>query len=78
MTETVDRFALELLLVEQVCKAGVEDLTALYQQLTGHELTIITEDGWEEITGSSEALTVANKAELKKAMDFLLEVLAEE
>ena len=73
----IDRFELELLLVEQICDRGAEELVALFQQLTGKELNIIFDDDWEEISGSPEALTIANPVELKKALEFLLDVLAE-
>lgn len=78
MNDIVDRFGLELMLVEIICNSGVEDLVALYQELTGHELTIDAEDEWEEISGATEALTVANKSSLRDSLEFLLEVLMED
>ncbi len=72
----IDRTDLQLMLVEQLFEMDTDSLIDLFQQLTGHEMEIYN-DKTEQMFGSLETLEIADPAQLKKLLGFLLYALGE-
>lgn len=72
----IDRTDLQLMLIEEICEMGTEELIEVFGQLTGNELEIYN-DETESIIGSVEILDVSDPPQLKKMLGFFLYVLGE-
>lgn len=72
----IDRTDLQLMLVEEIFEQDTDTLIDLFQQLTGHDLEIYN-DETEQMVGSLETIDIADPAQLKKLLGFLLYALGE-
>ena len=72
----IDRTDLQLMLLEQICEMGTDELIELFQQITGNELEIYS-DETEKMIGSVEILDIADAPQLKKMLGFFLYALGE-
>ena len=72
----IDRTDLQLMLLEQICEMGTDELIELFQQITGNELEIYS-DETEKMIGSVETLDIADAPQLKKMLGFFLFALGE-
>lgn len=72
----IDRTDLQLMLLEQICEMGTDELIELFQQITGNDMTIYNEQT-EEMIGPVETLNIADPPQLKKMLGFFLYALGE-
>lgn len=72
----IDRTDLQLMLLEQICEMGTDELIVLFQQITGNEIKIFNEET-EEMIGAVETLDIADAPQLKKMLGFFLYALGE-
>jgi len=72
----IDRTDLQLMLLEQICEMGTDELIVLFQQITGNEMEVYNEET-EEMIGSVETLVIADVPQLKKMLGFFLYALGE-
>lgn len=73
----IDRTDLQLMLLEQICEMGTDELIVLFQHLTGEELAICVYEKPEEMIGSIETLDLSDAPRLKNMLGFLLYALGE-
>jgi preprotein translocase subunit Sec63 len=72
----IDRTDLQLMLLEQICEMGTDELIELFQQITGNEMEVYNEET-EAMMGSVETLDIADAPQLKKMLGFFLYALGE-
>lgn len=72
----IDRTDLQLMLLEQICEMGTDELIELFQQITGNVMKIFNEET-EDMIGSVEMLDIADAPQLKKMLGFFLYALGE-
>lgn len=72
----IDRTDLQLMLMEQICEMGTDELIVLFQQITGNEMKIFNEET-EEMIGAVETLNIVDAPPLKKMLGFFLYALGE-
>lgn len=72
----IDRTDLQLMIVEELFEMNTADLIDLFREVTGHELTIYS-DETEQMIGSLETLDISDPPHLKKLLGFLLYALGE-
>jgi len=72
----IDRTDLQLMLLEQICEMGTDELIDVFQHITGNEMEIYN-DETEKMIGSIETLAIADPPQLKKMLGFFLYALGE-